>query len=113
MINKSFGAPSVTKDGVSVAKEIELKDNFKYRCSDCQLASKTADEAGDGTTTATSNWPTIFKEGARLSKLEQTPLIFNVVSNLEKVVRKVIRTWQPPLTAIILTWLRWLQRFRK
>ena len=55
VIDKSFGAPTVTKDGVSVAKEIELKDKFENMGAQMvkEVASQTSDEAGDGTTTAT------------------------------------------------------------
>ncbi len=55
LIQKSFGAPSITKDGVSVAKEIELKDTIENMGAGLvrEVASKTNDEAGDGTTTAT------------------------------------------------------------
>src|SRR5690625_3948319 len=55
VLDRSFGAPSVTKDGVSVAKEIELKDKFENIGAQLvkAVASKTADNAGDGTTTAT------------------------------------------------------------
>ena len=55
LIQKSFGAPSITKDGVSVAKEVELKDTIENMGAQLvkEVASKTADQAGDGTTTAT------------------------------------------------------------
>jgi chaperonin GroEL len=67
LIQKSFGAPSITKDGVSVAKEIELKDAQENMGAQLvkEVASKTADEAGDGTTTATVLAHSIFKEGLR------------------------------------------------
>ncbi len=67
LIQKSFGAPSITKDGVSVAKEIELKDNLQNMGAQLvkEVASKTADAAGDGTTTATVLAYSIFKEGLR------------------------------------------------
>ena len=65
LIQKSFGAPSITKDGVSVAKEIELKDTIENMGAQLvkEVASKTADQAGDGTTTATVLAHAIFKEG--------------------------------------------------
>ena len=55
ILDKSFGSPTVTKDGVSVAKEIELKDKFENMGAQMvkEVASQTSDEAGDGTTTAT------------------------------------------------------------
>jgi len=67
LIQKSFGAPSITKDGVSVAKEIELADSLENMGAQLvkEVASKTADEAGDGTTTATVLAHAIFKEGLR------------------------------------------------
>ena len=67
LIQKSFGAPSITKDGVSVAKEIELADPLENMGAQLvkQVASNTADEAGDGTTTATILANAIFKEGLR------------------------------------------------
>ncbi|RBQ29448.1 chaperonin GroEL [Aliarcobacter vitoriensis] len=67
LIQKSFGAPSITKDGVSVAREIELKDTLENMGAQLvkEVASKTADEAGDGTTTATVLAHSIFKEGLR------------------------------------------------
>ncbi len=67
LLQKSFGAPSITKDGVSVAKEIELADTVENMGAQLvkEVASKTADEAGDGTTTATVLANSIFKEGLR------------------------------------------------
>jgi len=67
LIQKSFGAPAITKDGVSVAKEIELQDTLENMGAQLvkEVASKTADEAGDGTTTATVLAHAIFKEGLR------------------------------------------------
>jgi chaperonin GroEL len=67
IINKSFGGPTVTKDGVTVAKEIELEDRFENMGSKLvvEVAQKTSDLAGDGTTTATVLARSIFKEGIR------------------------------------------------
>ena len=67
LLQKSFGAPTITKDGVSVAKEIELADTLENMGAQLvkEVASKTADEAGDGTTTATVLAHSIFKEGLR------------------------------------------------
>ncbi len=67
LIQKSFGAPIITKDGVSVAREIELKDKLEDMGAQLvkEVASKTADEAGDGTTTATVLANSIFQEGLR------------------------------------------------
>ena len=68
ILQKSFGSPSVTKDGVSVAKEIELEDPFESMGAKLvrEVASKTNDVAGDGTTTATVLAQAIFKEGLKL-----------------------------------------------
>jgi chaperonin GroEL len=67
ILDKSFGAPTVTKDGVSVAKEIELKDKFENMGAQLvkEVASKTSDEAGDGTTTATVLAQAIVNEGLK------------------------------------------------
>src|SRR5919206_1587509 len=67
IIDKSFGGPSVTKDGVTVSKEIELEDRFENMGAKLvnEVASKTSDVAGDGTTTATVLARAIFKEGTR------------------------------------------------
>ncbi|MGC9351907.1 MAG: chaperonin GroEL, partial [Sulfurovum sp.] len=67
LIQKSYGAPHITKDGVSVAREIELSDNLQNMGAQLvkEVASNTADEAGDGTTTATVLAHSIFKEGLR------------------------------------------------
>ena len=67
VLEKSWGAPTVTKDGVSVAKEIELKDKFENMGAQLvkQVASKTSDEAGDGTTTATVIAQAVLREGAK------------------------------------------------
>jgi len=67
LLQKSFGAPAITKDGVSVAREIELDDTLENMGAQLvkEVASKTADEAGDGTTTATVLAHSIYKEGLR------------------------------------------------
>ncbi len=67
LLQKAFGAPSITKDGVSVAREIELDDTLENMGAQLvkEVASKTADEAGDGTTTATVLAHSIYKEGLR------------------------------------------------
>src|SRR3546814_14181226 len=67
VLERSFGAPTVTKDGVSVAKEIELKDKFENIGAQLvkEVASKTSDNAGDGTTTATVLAQSIVEEGLK------------------------------------------------
>src|SRR5438045_6028604 len=67
VLDKSFGAPRITKDGVTVAKEIELSDKFENMGAQMlrEVASKTSDQAGDGTTTATVLAQAIVREGAK------------------------------------------------
>mgnify|MGYP003353519959 CR=1 FL=1 len=67
VIERSFGGPTVTKDGVSVAKEVELKDKLQNMGAQMvkEVASKTADNAGDGTTTATVLAQSIVREGMK------------------------------------------------
>src|SRR5579872_5108079 len=67
ILQKSFGAPTITKDGVTVAKEIELEDRYENIGAQMvkEAASKTSDVAGDGTTTATVLAEAIFNEGLR------------------------------------------------
>ena len=67
VLDKSWGAPRITKDGVTVAKEIELEDKFENMGAQMvkEVASKTSDVAGDGTTTATVLAQAIVKEGAK------------------------------------------------
>src|SRR5881398_2986340 len=67
VIDKKFGSPTITKDGVTVAKEIELKDNYEDMGAQMlkEVASKTSDIAGDGTTTATVLAQAIFREGVK------------------------------------------------
>src|SRR5437763_11031403 len=67
VIDKKFGSPTITKDGVTVAKEIELKDNYEDMGAQMlkEVASKTSDVAGDGTTTATVLAQAMFREGLK------------------------------------------------
>src|SRR5579872_6075151 len=76
VIDKSFGAPTVTKDGVSVAKEIELKDKFENMGAQMvkEVASNTSDEAGDGTTTATVLAQSIIREGLKAVASGRNPM---------------------------------------
>ncbi|WP_324764762.1 chaperonin GroEL (plasmid) [Sinorhizobium meliloti] len=76
VIDKSYGAPRITKDGVSVAKEIELEDKFENMGAQMvrEVASKTNDLAGDGTTTATVLAASIFREGTKLVSVGMNPM---------------------------------------
>ncbi|MEZ4288563.1 MAG: chaperonin GroEL [Polyangiales bacterium] len=76
VIEKSFGAPTVTKDGVTVAKEIELADKFENMGAQMvrEVASKTSDVAGDGTTTATVLAQAIFREGSKMVAAGHNPM---------------------------------------
>ena len=76
VIEKSFGSPTVTKDGVTVAKEIELEDKFENMGAQMvkEVASKTSDVAGDGTTTATVLAQSIFREGSKLVVAGMNPM---------------------------------------
>ncbi|MFV0480359.1 MAG: chaperonin GroEL [Campylobacteraceae bacterium] len=90
LIQKSFGAPSITKDGVSVAKEVELKSPIENMGAALvrEVASKTADQAGDGTTTATVLAHAIFKEGLRNITAGANPI--EVKRGMDKAVEAVI-----------------------
>ncbi len=90
LIQKSFGAPSITKDGVSVAKEIELKDGIENMGAQLvrEVASKTADQAGDGTTTATVLAHAIFKEGLRNITAGANPV--EVKRGMDKAAEAII-----------------------
>ena len=76
VIEKSWGSPTVTKDGVTVAKEIELEDKFQNMGAQMvkEVASKTSDVAGDGTTTATVLAQAIFREGASMVAAGHSPM---------------------------------------
>ncbi len=76
VLERSFGAPTITKDGVSVAKEIELKDKFENMGAQMvkEVASKTSDIAGDGTTTATVLAQSIVQEGMKFVAAGMNPM---------------------------------------
>jgi chaperonin GroEL len=76
VLEKSFGAPTITKDGVSVAKEIELADKFENMGAQMvkEVASKTSDNAGDGTTTATVLAQAIIREGMKAVAAGMNPM---------------------------------------
>ncbi len=86
IINKSFGGPTVTKDGVTVSKEIDLEDRFENMGAKLvnEVASKTSDIAGDGTTTATVLARAIFKEGTKMIAAGSNPMA--VRRGIEKAV---------------------------
>ncbi len=90
VIERSFGAPTITKDGVSVAKEIELKDRFENMGAQMvkQVASKTADIAGDGTTTATVLAQAIVQEGMKHVATSMNPM--DLKRGIDKAVGAVL-----------------------
>src|SRR6201984_1946547 len=100
VIEKSFGAPRLTKDGVTVAKEIELDDKFENMGAQMvrEVASKTNDEAGDGTTTATVLAAAIVREGAKAVAAGMNPMdlkrgidlaVDAIVDDLKKNSKKI------------------------
>jgi len=90
ILDKSYGAPTVTKDGVTVAKEIELEDKFENMGAQMvrEVASKTSDVAGDGTTTATILAQAIYREGAKTVAAGSNPM--DVKRGIEKAVEAVV-----------------------
>jgi len=90
VLDKSFGAPRITKDGVTVAKEIELKDKFENMGAQMvrEVASKTNDEAGDGTTTATVLAHGIMKEGMKAVAAGMNPM--DLKRGIDKAVERVV-----------------------
>ncbi|HWO70805.1 MAG TPA: chaperonin GroEL [Actinomycetota bacterium] len=90
VIEKSFGAPTVTKDGVTVAKEIELEDKFENMGAQMvkEVASKTSEVAGDGTTTATVLAQAIFREGAKVVAAGANPM--DLKRGIDKAVEAVV-----------------------
>src|SRR5699024_10584378 len=90
VLDRSFGAPTVTKDGVSVAKEIELKDKFENIGAQLvkEVASKTSDTAGDGTTTATVLAQSIVEEGLKYVAARITPM--DLKRGIDKAVAVVV-----------------------
>src|SRR3989339_451959 len=89
VIEKSFGSPTITKDGVTVAKEIELENKFENMGAQMvkEVASKTSDVAGDGTTTATVLAQAIYREGAKLVAAGHNPM--ELKRGIEKAVETV------------------------
>ena len=101
VIDKSFGAPRITKDGVTVAKEIELEDKFENMGAQMvrEVASKTNDTAGDGTTTATVLAQAIVKEGAKYVAAGMNPMdlkrgidlaVIAAVEDIQKRAKKIV-----------------------
>src|SRR5574342_293662 len=90
ILEKSFGSPTVTKDGVTVAKEIELEDKFENMGAQMvkEVASKTSDTAGDGTTTATVLAQSIFREGFKLVAAGHNPM--EIKRGIDATVDKVV-----------------------
>ena len=90
VLEKSWGSPTITKDGVTVAKEIELEDKFENMGAQMvkEVASKTSDVAGDGTTTATILAQAIYREGAKLVTAGHNPMALK--RGIEKAVSAVV-----------------------
>jgi chaperonin GroEL len=90
VIEKSFGAPTITKDGVTVAKEVDLEDKFENMGAQLvkEVASKTSDTAGDGTTTATVLAQAIFREGSKLVTAGHNPMA--IKRGIDKAVAAIV-----------------------
>jgi chaperonin GroEL len=90
VLERSFGAPTITKDGVSVAKEIELKDRFENMGAQMlkEVASKTSDDAGDGTTTATVLAQSIVQEGMKYVAAGMNPM--DLKRGIDKAVEGIV-----------------------
>ena len=91
IIDKSYGSPTITKDGVTVAKEIELEDKFENMGAQMvkEVASKTSDVAGDGTTTATILAQALYREGVKAVAAGSNPM--NIKKGIEKAVDVVVK----------------------
>src|ERR1700684_1862343 len=112
VIDKSFGAPRITKDGVTVAKDIELEDKFENMGAQMvrEVAQRTNDQAGDGTTTATLLAHAIVREGAKSVAAGMNPMdlkrgidiaVAAVVKDIEKRAKKVGSSAEtPPVVSI-------------
>ncbi len=110
VLDKSFGAPRITKDGVTVAKEIELADKFENMGAQMvkEVASKTSDQAGDGTTTATILAQAIVREGAKAVAAGMNPMdlkrgidlaVEAAVADIKKRSKKIRPTKRSPRSA--------------
>ena len=100
VIDKKFGAPSITKDGVSVAKEIELEDTIQNMGAQMvkEVASKTADEAGDGTTTATVLAQSIVSTGLKNVTAGANPM--DLKRGIDKAVKKIVEDLKKQSVAV-------------
>ena len=110
VLDKSFGAPRITKDGVTVAKEIELADKFENMGAQMvrEVASKTSDAAGDGTTTATVLAAAIVREGSKAVAAGMNPMdlkrgvdlaVEAIVEDSRRIRRRSPRTKRSPRSA--------------
>src|SRR5579864_5576735 len=90
VIERSWGAPTITKDGVTVAKEIDLENHFENMGAQMvrEVASKTSDIAGDGTTTATVLAQAIYREGSKLVAAGHNPM--DIKCGIERAVDNVV-----------------------
>jgi chaperonin GroEL len=103
VLEKSFGSPTVSKDGVTVAKEIELEDSYENMGAQMvkEVASKTSDVAGDGTTTATILAESIFDEG--LKNITAGANAMQVKRGIEKAVEQIVKDLQKMSTPVAST----------
>src|SRR5574337_1694495 len=90
VIEKSFGSPTITKDGVTVAKEVEVEPKFENMGAQMvrEVASKTSDKAGDGTTTATVLAHAIYQEGLRLVAAGHNPM--DLKRGIDRAVETIV-----------------------
>src|SRR6056297_1694901 len=100
ILEKSFGSPTVTKDGVTVAKEIELEDSYENMGAQMvkEVASKTSDVAGDGTTTATVLAEAIFEEGLKNVTAGANPVA--IKRGIEKAVKAIVESLEKQATKV-------------
>src|SRR5499425_2975158 len=103
VLEKSFGAPRISKDGVTVAKEIELEDKFENMGAQMlrEVASKTSDVAGDGTTTATVIAQAVFREGLKMVAAGHSPIelkrgIDSAVGAIVEELKKISKPTRDP-----------------
>jgi chaperonin GroEL len=103
VLERSYGAPTITKDGVTVAKEVELENRFENMGAQMvrEVASKTSDMAGDGTTTATVLAQAIYREGSRLVAAGHNPMqikrgIDKAVENVTLSLKKMAKSTKDP-----------------